>query len=133
MIPFPKILILEDHRLVAFALTDILKTSFPHAEVAIEQAFFQGVNRMKGGFVADLIILDLHLPGGELFTMIPTLRRIQPDVRILVFTGIMDNELTARLMNDGANGYLSKNRSFTEIVKAVETVMRDEVYLDIEE
>jgi len=124
-----QVLILEDHDIVAFALTAIAKDHLPDVSVTTARSFTTGISLMQNGLVADLVILDIFLPGGELANMIPTLRRIQSDVRILVYTGSEEYALALQFLNAGANGYLTKGHPMQEVVVAMQTILNGQRYI----
>src|ERR1700753_2298081 len=77
----------------------------------------------------DVVLLDLRMPGMEGTEAIAELRRIEPDIRILVLTNYGSDEYIVRAMQAGAMGYLLKNTPQEEIVNAVRVVYSDERYV----
>ncbi len=129
MLPEHQVLIMEDHDIVASAVASIVKDVIPAAQVNKVRTFTHGVKLMREGMKCDLIILDVHLPGGESYQMISTLRAIQPDVRILIYTGNEEQKQALQFLKAGANGFLSKTEPTEEIAVAIRTVMRDRKYM----
>ena len=66
--------------------------------------------------------MDLRMPEMEGAQAIVELRRMQPDIRILVLTNYEADEDIFRALQAGAMGYLIKSTPQEEIVKAVEMV-----------
>jgi two-component system invasion response regulator UvrY len=124
-----QVLILEDHDIVAFALTAIAKDHLPDASVTTAGSFTKGISLMQDGLVADLVILDIFLPGGELANMVTALRHIQPDVRILVYTGNEEYSIALQFLNAGANGYLTKSHPMKEVGVAIKTILNGQRYI----
>jgi two-component system invasion response regulator UvrY len=125
----PQILIFEDHDIVANAISLILNDMFSNAAVTAVSSFQMGLKTLQSGIIADLIILDINLPGGESYQMVQRLRTIQADVRILIFSEKNESQHAMRFLKAGANGFLSKSESVAEINVAVNTVMADEKYM----
>lgn len=71
---------------------------------------------------ADVVLMDLRMPEMEGTEAIAELRRIQPEVRILVLTNYEADEDILRALQAGATGYILKNTPQEEIVQAVEMV-----------
>jgi two-component system NarL family response regulator len=70
----------------------------------------------------DVVLMDLRMPEMEGTEAIEELRRIQPEIRILVLTNYEADEYVLRALQAGAMGYLLKSTPQEEIVKAVEMV-----------
>jgi DNA-binding NarL/FixJ family response regulator len=77
---------------------------------------------------ADLILLDLSMPGlGGLETM-PLLRKICA-ARILILTMHDDEGYLRQALHEGASGYVLKKAADSELIAAIRAVMRGEVYV----
>lgn len=57
----------------------------------------------------DLVILDLNLPDGEGLDLLHKIRSWSPNVPILILTGMNNEELAMRSLEEGAQDYLLKN------------------------
>ena len=79
----------------------------------------------------DVIIVDLAMQGGGLsgLSLIRTIRANNPRARILVFSMHSDPIIVSRALQTGANGYLLKDTSSEELVRAVESVAAGTPYL----
>ncbi len=72
----------------------------------------------------DLLILDLNLPRIEGIKVLKDVRQRKPDLRIIVLTGRSQVEERVRVLDLGADDYLSKPFSFHELSARVRAVMR---------
>jgi len=70
----------------------------------------------------DVVLMDLRMPEMEGAEAIAELRRIEPNIRILVLTNYEEDEYIFRALQAGAMGYLLKSTPQEEIVQAVEMV-----------
>jgi DNA-binding NarL/FixJ family response regulator len=70
----------------------------------------------------DVVLMDLRMPEMEGTKAIAELRRIEPDLRILVLTNYESDEYIFRALQAGAMGYLLKSTPQEEIVAAVEMI-----------
>lgn len=125
----PQILVIEDHEIAATAIAIIIKENVPDVTVTQTDTFTKATEILHSGLVADLIILDMNIPGGESYGMISKLRNIQDGVRILIYTAYDDKEHALKFLDEGANGFLSKNAPLTEIGVAVKQVLNNEIYI----
>lgn len=124
-----QILIVEDHDIVSSALSMIITDHLGDVVIHIVNSFPKALHLMKSGKVLDLIILDVDIPGGESYGMVSTLRDIQPDVRILIFTGQDERKHALRFFGVGANGYVPKAGPKEEIGIAIRTVLGGKRYV----
>lgn len=120
----PRILIIEDETKTAAYLSDGLKTSGYSVSVA---------NDGKDGlFLAteyefELIILDVMLPKLDGWTVITELRRLRPEVRILFLTARDAIKDRIKGFDLGADDYLIKPFSFSELLCRIKALLRRSV------
>ncbi|GGN02444.1 DNA-binding response regulator [Dyadobacter beijingensis] len=117
------ILLVENHSIVRLATIFILREVLP-AVTSWEADTFPEALRIVSSQKLDLIVLDINLPDGEGFQMIEKIRRIQPEVLIMMFSGVDEEIYAAHYLRVGANGFVSKTSS-TEEVRAAITAMFD--------
>ena len=125
----PQVLIIEDHQVVARSVAMIVEDNFPDSKVSLAVTFREGLDLLHTGFKADLIILDIDIPGGESSGMIARFRDVQPEVKILVFTGQLEEKHALEFLTAGANGFLSKNSPFEQIGVAIRRVISGKKYM----
>lgn len=70
---------------------------------------------------ADVILLDLKMPGMDGMTAAPVIRSKYPDTKIIVLTMYDDEQYILHMLDSGANGYLVKNAEPAEIINAIHT------------
>jgi two-component system, NarL family, invasion response regulator UvrY len=125
----PYILVVEDHDIVASALELLITDHFHSATVRKVNAFPKALRLLESGQMADLIILDVDIPGGESYGMVASLRDKQPNVRILIFTGQDEKKHALKFLGVGANGFVPKNSDKSEVGLAIRTVMNDQKFV----
>lgn len=76
-----------------------------------------------------LIVLDLSMPGLGGLQVLPLLRKLVPQTRILVLTMHDDESYLTQALRDGASGYVLKKAADSELVAAIHAVMRGDVYV----
>ena len=118
-----KILIVDSHFIVRSRVSLLLENEF-------NGVFVFGVNDFQdalsacGTIIFDLVILNINLPDGRKYSMIDDLRKLQKEVKILIFS-VHDEDICAfRFIHAGANGYLNKfNNDTNSIINAIKTVL----------
>lgn len=124
-----KYLIVDDHALVAGALTLLLEDRDPEADVhtaATADAALELVDR-EGD--ADLLILDLSLPGVTGTELMEEIARRQPMLKILVVSGLADQESIMRVLQLGAAGFVPKSLDTELLSSAIDFVLKGGVYI----
>lgn len=124
-----KYLIVDDHALVAGALTLLLEDRDPEADVhtaATADAALELVDR-EGD--ADLLILDLSLPGVTGTELMEEIARRQPMLNILVVSGLADQESIMRVLQLGAAGFVPKSLDTELLSSAIDFVLKGGVYI----
>ncbi|HHT9126391.1 MAG TPA: response regulator transcription factor [Candidatus Brocadiia bacterium] len=89
--------------------------AFPSGEKALEAI---------ANIPPDVVIVDLHLPDISGIEVIEEIKRFSPEVDILVLTKFDDDEHLFSALKAGAVGYLLKDASPAEIIKAIDEVYR---------
>jgi two-component system invasion response regulator UvrY len=131
MNPDTRILLIEDHEIVLWALTEIIEQRIPNAQIHTVPTFEHGLSYLEKNTVS-LIVLDIDVPGGNSPKMITLLREIQPQVRILIHTGMDEENFAVKYLTAGADGFLSKKAPFSAIGEAMLTVMDGKKYMSLE-
>ena len=71
---------------------------------------------------AQVVLLDLRMPGRDPLEALAELRARRPGVRVVVFSGFDDAASIDRAVEAGARGYVSKDGSTDQVVAAIRRV-----------
>jgi two-component system cell cycle sensor histidine kinase/response regulator CckA len=71
----------------------------------------------------DLVVLDMILPDENGASTYKVLKRINPDIKVLVSTGYGTDDNVRQILNDRQNGLIQKPFKFKEFTNKVETVL----------
>jgi DNA-binding NarL/FixJ family response regulator len=77
---------------------------------------------------ADLVLIDIALPGMSGIDLVPELRARRPDVTCLVCSGHDEASYVQRALDAGVHGYVAKGHP-AELAEAIQCVLRGERYL----
>jgi len=117
-----RIVVVDDHPVVREGLVAALAR---RADFEIVAAFGSAEELLGARVTADVILLDLELPGMSGIDAIPRI-----ESRVLVLTAYASDEQLDAVLRAGARGYLLKGAALEEIERAIRTVARGERYLD---
>jgi DNA-binding NarL/FixJ family response regulator len=115
------ILIVDDHEVVRDGVKNILgeqasPTSFGEASTAPEALHLVREQNW------DLVILDLSLAGRNGLELLKQLKQIHPELPVLILSMHSEEQYARRAFKAGAAGYITKDRSRTELAEAVNKV-----------
>lgn len=116
-----RVLIADDHPVFRRGLRALLDCT-DGIEVVAEASTGDEAAVLAAEHQPDVIVLDLHMPGG---TGVEAAKRIllhRPGTGVLVLTMHEDDELVFAAMRAGARGYLVKTVDDDEIVRAVQVI-----------
>jgi DNA-binding NarL/FixJ family response regulator len=116
-----RVFIVDDHPVVRFGLRTMLESEKNIVVTGTAGSAREALIEI-GRNQTDVVLMDLRMPEMEGADAIAELRRLQPDVRILVLTNYEADEDILRALQAGATGYILKNTPQEEIVRAVEMV-----------
>jgi DNA-binding NarL/FixJ family response regulator len=124
-----KIIVADDHCLMREGLRAIL-SSDPELEVIGEATNGGEVLDLARECRADLLLLDLSMPGTCGIDLIKRVRTRAPGLGILVLTMHSAEHYAVRSFRAGAKGFLTKDNAPAELVSAVRQVARGAPYID---
>lgn len=124
-----KYLIVDDHALVAGALTLLLEDRDPEADVHTAATADAALELVDHEGDADLLILDLSLPGVTGTELMEEIVRRQPMLKILVVSGLADQESIMRVLQLGAAGFVPKSLDTELLSSAIDFVLKGGVYI----
>ncbi len=113
-----KVLIADDHALVRRGLRETLADA-GDIHVAGEAATAQEVRDRVRAESWDVVILDIHMPGGNGIELLGEIRRERPRVPVLILTVASEEQYAVRAIRAGAAGFLTKETAPERLVEAV--------------
>ena len=78
----------------------------------------------------DVILLDIQMPIMDGITTLPEIKKLYPEVKVVMLTMHNDHSMISKLMELGANAYLTKNSDSEVIYEAVKTVHQQEYFFN---
>jgi DNA-binding NarL/FixJ family response regulator len=123
-----RVLIADDHALVRDGLRHVLQRASGF-EVVGETGDAAGALQLARGKDAEVLVLDLSMPGRNGLDLIKQIRTEKPALRILVLTMHAEEQYAVRAFKAGASGYLTKESASTELVNALSKVASGGAYV----
>lgn len=117
-----RILLIEDH---AVYRDSIIKTLAKHPYYETVGSFStmeDGLEAIEQGLVADIVLVDLGLPGMDGIKGIPLLRVALPAAKVIVLTAMTVREKVYAAIEAGAQGYLVKSATTARLLATLDEV-----------
>jgi DNA-binding NarL/FixJ family response regulator len=122
----PRVLIADDHSIVAEGLRALLETSCDVVGVVSDgRELLEQAPRLK----PEVIVLDIGMPLLNGLDAAERLRLSVPSAKLVFLTMKDDPNLAAAALNLGAVGYVLKHAAASELVKAVSEVLQGKSYV----
>ncbi len=122
----PRLILADDHRLLVQGLKEMLGARYEIAGVAYDGEALLALLKTTP---ADCLLLDLSFPGRSGIEILPEVRRIQPDLKVLVLTMHVDRILAEASLASGALGFVPKDSGMEELETALTTVLAGRRFL----
>src|SRR6476660_6815469 len=122
----PRVLIADDHRIVAAGLEQLLASECEVVSVVSDgYAVLADVRRLH----PDVVVQDLSMPPLNGIDLIREIRQIDSSIKVVVVTMWEDPELAAHAFRAGASAYVLKHCAASELVDAVQYAMAHQSYV----
>ena len=123
-----RILLAEDHRILRDGLRAIFRGE-PDLALVGEAEDGREAIALARELQPDLVMLDLSMPRTDGLTALGEIKRVAPEARVLVMTVHRTEEYVFKAIEGGADGYLLKDASASELLLAVRSVLAGDRYL----
>lgn len=117
-----RVLIADDHAIVREGLKQIL-SDIPDMMVVDEAVDGEEALRKARTEAWDVLVLDLAMPGRSGFDILKHLEYERPQQAVLVLSMHAEEMYAVRVLKAGASGYLTKESTPHELVKAIRKVL----------
>lgn len=116
-----RLLIADDHPIVRQGLYALMETQ---SDIQVVGEAADGIEAVQkaNALQPDVILLDLVMPRMDGIQAIQEIKREQPAVRILVLTSFSEDEQIFPAIKAGAMGYLLKDSTPQELLKAIRAI-----------
>lgn len=122
------IAVVDDHKLFR-QMWSILFAGHSEIEVTGEAGTLEDAIEMIKIKRPEIVLLDINLPESSGMDAVPLIRKFSPGTRIIAVSMHNQPAYAKKMFQLGAKGYVTKNSSHEEMFKAVDEVMKGNVYI----
>lgn len=123
------IIITDDHPMIIGGLQSLLQ-GYAHLHLAGVYASGEELLEQLPSVQADVLLLDIQLPGKTGDVLAPVILKQYPDLRILVVTNLSSPLYLHNMLRMGVAGYVLKNSHPDMLIRAIETVHQGAEFID---
>ncbi len=124
-----KVAIADDHALFRTGVKTSLSSHKDIQMIAEAENGMQLLNLLKH-IKPDVILLDIHMPIMDGYTALPEIKKLYPDMKVIMLSMNNDPSIITRMMEIGANSYLTKESDSETIYHAIRTCFEQEFFFN---
>lgn len=124
-----RVVLADDHSIVRSGLRQLLSGT-PGLEVAGDAANGETLLALLASVAADIVLLDLSMPGLSGVDLINRIRHAHPQLPVLVLSMHVEAQIVSRVLRAGAAGYVTKDCDPQTLIGAVRKVASGGRYID---
>jgi two-component system invasion response regulator UvrY len=117
-----RVLIADDHAVVRAGYKQFLETEATITAIGETSSGNETLDELRRRSW-DLLLMDIHMPDRSGLDILKHVVTGYPGVRVLIISGLPEDQYARNVLRAGASGYLSKDGSAEELLKAVRTVL----------
>jgi DNA-binding NarL/FixJ family response regulator len=123
-----RLMIADDHPIVREGVKRIIQSC----------ADMELIDELENGYEAliecgdrefDVLLMDITMPGTDFQNLIRRLKKLNPELKILVLSVHAEEHYALRALKAGASGYLTKDRTPEELETAIRHVYKGKTYI----
>ncbi len=113
-----RILVADDHFIVRAGLQKII-ADVPDMEFVDEAVNgYQAIEKASHNNV-DVVLLDISMPGPDWIDVLKSIKQENPRLPVLILSVHPEKQYAVRAIRSGASGYLTKDKAFDELIRAI--------------
>lgn len=118
-----KVLIADDHEILRYGMSTFL-SSADNIEVVGEASTGEECLDLFKKTQPDVCVLDISMPHKDGIETTLAIRKIDPEVKILILSMHIDKNILQRVLEAGINGYLLKNTEKTDLLHGIQAIAK---------
>lgn len=124
-----KLLLIDDHAVVRSGLMMLINSQQDMVVVGEAADGNEGIAKALD-LKPNVVLMDLSMPHGrDGFSSTLELKKVAPDINILILTMHDDDEYLFRALKSGASGYILKSSPSEDLLNSIRTISKGEAYL----
>lgn len=126
---FIKLALADDHKIFREGIKMALGGK-PHLKIIWEADDGKDLMHKLAIKIPDVLLMDIRMPELDGINAIQLIRKENEEIKIIVLTMYDDQQMISKMMESGANAYLTKTTDPDEIYEAILTCVNDDFYFN---
>jgi DNA-binding NarL/FixJ family response regulator/signal transduction histidine kinase len=126
--PLIRVFLVDDHPAVRFGVRSILARA-NDIELVGETGTGEEAVALVQRLRPDIVLMDLSLPGLSGLEAMRLLLNLRPETRVIALTADTEEDSALAVLEAGGHGFVPKTTAHEELITAIRSVARDEVFL----
>lgn len=123
-------LLADDHSLIRQGIVFLLEEMEINCNIIHASTLKKILDSVEANPI-DIAIIDAHFPDGNSLSILSEIKKIRPETKILIFSGIDENTQSLKFINAGANGFLSKLSEEDVVKDAIMKMIQEGEYISL--
>lgn len=123
------VILVDDHEVVRLGLMTLLE-DLSWVRVVAEAGSAEEAIKATAAHQPDVVVMDIRMSGSSGLDACQEITRRWPDIKVVMLTSYMDDELIFQAIQAGASGYVLKQVGNESLIKALGAVRKGEALLD---
>jgi DNA-binding NarL/FixJ family response regulator len=119
----PRLLVVEDHPLFRAAVIDVIRMTFPDAEILQATSIGGALDVLAGADAIDVILLDLSMPGTTGLLGALRVRKAAPRSALAIISAHDDSRIVGSAVALGISGYIPKSTPKGELAESIRCIL----------
>ena len=124
-----RVLIADDHPLFRTALCQAVTQSLEQPDLRTVGNFDELSAVLSDNLKADLLLLDLNMPGARGYSVLVHARSVRPSLPVIVVSAYEDPSVARAAMDHGASGFIPKSASPETMAEAISAVLAGRTWM----
>jgi DNA-binding NarL/FixJ family response regulator len=122
------VLVADDHKQTREAIADLIDRQEDLHVVGKAADGHEAVGQAQA-LRPDVVVMDLAMPGLHGMDATATIRATCPDIRVLVLSNHVGQQLVKAALDRGASGYIRKDRAHEELITGLRTIRQGNTFI----
>jgi two-component system invasion response regulator UvrY len=123
-----RILVVDDHPVVRQGIMRIIEETQDMRVTGEAESGSEAVKKLKDQEY-DMVLLDISMPGSDGLDVIREIKKLKPNLPVLILTIHPEKYYGLRMLQAGASGYLTKQNAPFELIEAIRKVSQGGLYI----
>jgi DNA-binding NarL/FixJ family response regulator len=126
-----KVFLVDDHAIMLDGLVALLKTDEEMEIVGTAGTVADAMDFLKMNHV-DVLVTDYNLPDDDGLSLVRKVKRLWPEIKILVLSMHSESHLVKEILKEGIDGYVLKKDSKDDLIDALYSVKKGNLFVSNE-